>query len=112
MPLPELAERSERIYGPAELPLTETLLFTAQGSRTITDFYLTETTAGAHTVTINIVPATASPASSNRFLASFSTIANDLRPVTGLKIPMMAGEKLYGVASGAGVNLIVVATMR
>jgi len=112
MPLPELAERSERIYGPAELPLVETLLFTAQGSRTITDFYLTETTASAHTVTINIVPATASAASSNRFLGTFSTIPYDLRAVTQLKVPMMAGEKIYGSASGAGVNLIIVATMR
>lgn len=112
MPLPELAERSERLYGPAELPTSDTLLYTAPGSRTITDIYVTETGGATPTITIYIVPATDDAASANKFLGGFSTIANDMRPVTGLKIPILAGEKIYGSASGTGVNLIIVGTMR
>lgn len=106
--LPAPISSFETIVGPIELPVSSTLLYTSPGLRRISDIYLSQD-SNARDVTLHIVPAGATKADAHRFLIDFDTIANDLRPVTGLNYAIQKGWTIYGDSSGTGTNLVIIA---
>lgn len=108
MALPSTISSHERIVGPKELEVALTLQYTAPGTRKISDIYLTSD-SNARTVDLYVVPVGQSPANAYKLLDTFSTIANDMRAVTGLNYPMLTGEMIYTNCSGTGTKLVIVA---
>lgn len=108
MALPAPISSFETIVGPIEIPTTSTLLYTSPGLRRISDIYLSQD-GTARNVTLHIVPAGAVKANAHRFLIDFVTIANDLRPVTGLNYAIQKGWEIYGDSSDTGTNLVIIA---
>ena len=106
--LPASISSFERIIGPVEVAQVLTLQYTAPDLRRISDIYLTSGSS-ARTVELYVVPVGQSATSSNKLLAGYSTLASDLRVITGLNYAIRKGETIWTNCSGAGVNLVVIA---
>ena len=108
MALPAAISSFERIVGPKELETDLTLQYTAPGLRRISDIYLTSD-SNARTVNLYVVPVGETPANSHKLLDTFSTIANDVRLVSGLNYAIRQGEMIYTSCSGTGTKLVMIA---
>lgn len=86
----------------------QTTQYTTPASRqdVIKDFDVCNTTAGALTFTMNIVPNGGSAGTSNQILSSVSIPANQTLHWTGTQV-MNAGDFISTAASGTGLTLTV-----
>lgn len=86
----------------------ETLMYTvpAGGKSKVTQIIACNTTGGALTATLSIVPLSGTAGSTNRVLAAKSIPANDTL-IVDIDQVMPAGSFLSGQASGAGVTFTI-----
>jgi hypothetical protein len=77
------------------------------GYRTdVVDINIANTTAGALSVSIYLVPSGGSHTTSNMLFPAVSVPANTLVQWTGLQV-LNTGDFIYGVGSGSGVTVTV-----
>jgi hypothetical protein len=98
-----------RVIGPKELETTSTKQYTVPFRLSfINEIYVIERTSTVHSVNLQLKPAGVGLGLGHKLLAEYKTLANDMRAITGMNIPLARDDEIWADASGGGVNIIVV----
>jgi hypothetical protein len=92
----------ERV-GPTQISTSLATLRTIAQPERLLGIVLTNTTAGALTVTVYIVPSGQAAGAGNQLFGTLNVPANDV-VVQAFNIPLRSGDSIQAIASGTGVN--------